>query len=38
MRALYELALERFFAERGTAFGDIGPKLLSDYIASEAGA
>ena len=38
MRALYEQALERFFAERGTAFGDIGPKLLSDYITSDEGS
>ena len=38
MRTLYEQALERFFAERGTAFGDIGPKLLSDYITSEEGS
>ena len=38
MRTLYEQALERFFAERGTAFGDIGPKLLSDYITSDEGS
>ena len=38
MRALYEQALERFFAERGTAFGDIGPKLLSDYLTSDQGS
>lgn len=38
LRNLYEISLERFFASRETAFGDIGPKLLSDYIASDAGA
>ncbi len=38
MRALYEQALERFFAAHDTTFGDIGPKLLSDYIASDEGA
>ncbi|MFO1161091.1 MAG: glycosyltransferase [Reyranellaceae bacterium] len=38
MRRLYEQALQRFFAGDGLEFGDVGPKLLSDYIASEAGA
>ena len=38
LRALYEHALDRFFAERGTEFGDIGPKLLSDYVTSDEGA
>ena len=38
MRALYEAAVESFFAAKGKTFGDIGPKLLSDYVASEAGA
>ena len=38
MRSLYEQALERFFAARGTVFGDIGPKLLSDYIISDEGS
>lgn len=37
MRALYELALQRFEAgER--AFGDVGPKLLTDYVMSPEGA
>lgn len=38
LRALYEAAIERFFATRGWEFGMVGPKLLSDYIASDAGA
>ncbi|TRD00173.1 glycosyltransferase [Mesorhizobium sp. WSM4305] len=38
LRALYELSIERFHEARGREFGDIGPKLLSDYIASDAGA
>ncbi|TPK71264.1 hypothetical protein FJ527_26900 [Mesorhizobium sp. B2-4-18] len=38
LRALYELSIERFHAAHGKEFGDIGPKLLSDYIASDAGA
>ncbi len=38
LRNLYEMAISRFFASRPKEFGDIGPKLLSDYIASEAGA
>jgi glycosyltransferase involved in cell wall biosynthesis len=38
LRALYEMSIERFDVQRGRVFGDIGPKLLSDYIASEAGA
>ncbi|WP_143019568.1 tetratricopeptide repeat protein [Mesorhizobium qingshengii] len=38
LRALYEMSLERFHEARGKQFGDIGPKLLSDYIASDAGA
>ena len=38
MRNLYETAIERFFASNAKAFGDIGPKLLSDYVASDAGA
>lgn len=37
LRALYEMSLERFHEARGKEFGDIGPKLLSDYIASDAG-
>jgi len=38
MRNLYERALERFSGTQGAVFGDIGPKLLSDYIASDYGA
>jgi hypothetical protein len=38
MRHLYEAAIERFFASNEKTFGGIGPKLLSDYIASDAGA
>jgi hypothetical protein len=38
MRALYEQSIERFHAASGWEFGMVGPKLLSDYIASEAGA
>lgn len=38
MRALYERALQHFFDASGLAFGDVGPKLLSDYVASQAGA
>ena len=35
---LYRLSLERFYSADGNEFGDVGPKLLSDYIASPAGA
>jgi tetratricopeptide (TPR) repeat protein len=38
LRALYELSIEKFFGPDGQVFGDVGPKLLSDYIASDAGA
>jgi glycosyltransferase involved in cell wall biosynthesis len=38
LRNLYETAIERFFAAPANEFGDIGPKLLSDYVASGAGA
>jgi hypothetical protein len=38
LRNLYELSIDRFFAAPGRVFGDVGPKLLSDYIASDAGA
>lgn len=38
LRALYELSIDRFHAAQGKEFGDIGPRLLSDYIASDAGA
>jgi hypothetical protein len=35
---LYELSLKRFFEAGRASFGDVGPKLLSDYIASPEGA
>ncbi len=38
LRNLYEMSIDRFSAARGWVFGDVGPKLLSDYIASDAGA
>lgn len=38
LRALYEMSISRFHDTSGKEFGDIGPKLLSDYIASDAGA
>jgi hypothetical protein len=38
MRALYEQALDRCFSAEGWEFGEVGPKLLSDYIASTEGA
>ena len=34
---LYRHAVDCFFAGR-TAFGDVGPTLVSDYVASDAGA
>ncbi|MBV8188761.1 MAG: tetratricopeptide repeat protein [Alphaproteobacteria bacterium] len=38
LRALYETSIERFFGASGWEFGVVGPKLLSDYLASQAGA
>jgi glycosyltransferase involved in cell wall biosynthesis len=38
LRALYEMSISRFHDASGREFGDIGPKLLSDYIASDPGA
>jgi glycosyltransferase involved in cell wall biosynthesis len=38
MRNLYETAIHRFSTSNEKTFGDIGPKLLSDYVASDAGA
>lgn len=38
LRVLYEMSIERFFGDSGKGFGEIGPRLLSDYIASDAGA
>jgi hypothetical protein len=36
-RNLYEMAIERFYGSQGWTFGAVGPILLSDYIASQAG-
>jgi hypothetical protein len=36
-RALYEIALDRFFGSPHRLFGSVGPELLSEYIASAAG-
>ena len=38
MRNLYERRSSASSERSGTVFGDIGPKLLSDYIASDDGA
>jgi hypothetical protein len=38
LRNLYKASLERFSASGGKAFGEIGPKLLSEYFTSNAGA
>jgi len=38
LRALYETSIKHFHDPSSKQFGDIGPKLLSDYIASDAGA
>jgi tetratricopeptide (TPR) repeat protein len=38
LRTLYETSINRFFDQGDWVFGMVGPKLLSDYIASEAGA
>lgn len=37
-RALYEKSIERFSDKSGWEFGMVGPKLLSDYVASDEGA
>jgi hypothetical protein len=37
LQALYEMSIDRFHGTQARDFGDIGPKLLSDYIASDAG-
>ena len=37
-RALYEASIECYFAANALGFGAVGPKLLSDYVASDAGA
>jgi len=38
IRTLYERAVALFFEPREGKFGDVGPKLLSDYVASAEGA
>jgi hypothetical protein len=38
MRALYERAIARYFEATNWEFGLIGPKLLSEYVASDEGA
>ncbi len=38
LRTLYEASLDHCFRSRGKKFGDVGPKLLSDYVMSEGGA
>jgi hypothetical protein len=37
LRDLYEMSIERFAAVGREEFGDIGPKLLSDYVMSDDG-
>jgi hypothetical protein len=37
-RNLYEMAIQRFYDSQGRVFGAVGPILLSDYIASQAGS
>jgi glycosyltransferase involved in cell wall biosynthesis len=38
LRNLYEASLDLFWHADGWEFGAVGPKLLSDYVMSEAGA
>ena len=38
LRSLYETSIDRCFQSGGKKFGDIGPKLLSDYVMSDAGS
>ncbi|HTX49999.1 MAG TPA: glycosyltransferase, partial [Caulobacteraceae bacterium] len=38
LRRLYELSLQGFHDGDKRAFGEVGPKLLSDYVASDEGA
>ena len=38
LRNLYEMSLACFFDGGAQDFGDVGPKLLSDYVASDEGA
>jgi tetratricopeptide (TPR) repeat protein len=37
LKALYEQSLELFASGRGRNFGDVGPKLLSEYVISKQG-
>lgn len=37
LRTLYERSIDCLFGGDATTFGDVGPKLLSDYIASPEG-
>src|SRR5262249_51422771 len=37
LRNLYEIAIGRFFDAQERVFGEVGPKLLSDYFASSEG-
>ena len=38
LRNLFEELIARCFSSGGKTFGDVGPKLLSEYFASQAGA
>ena len=38
LRNLYEMSIDRFFGSSERIFGEVGPMLLSDYVASPAGA
>ena len=38
LRTLYEMSIDRFFGSSERIFGEVGPMLLSDYVASPAGA
>ena len=38
LRNLYEMSIDRFFGSSERVFGEVGPTLLSDYVASPAGA
>jgi glycosyltransferase involved in cell wall biosynthesis len=38
LRNLYEMSIDRFFGSSERIFGEVGPMLLSNYVASPAGA
>jgi glycosyltransferase involved in cell wall biosynthesis len=38
LRNLYEMSIDRFFGSSERTFGEVGPLLLSNYVASPAGA